>query len=487
MADSIHVSYNLSTLHCFDEGDGLGNAEPFMWTVYFKVDGSTVKLNDSFMLEGTATVVTTPGNHGDLPDDVDAGDVVSIPSSLGKFSTTMVPIPTPLDGVTVGGMVGAIAIVMEEDSTPDDAIEEGHKALNKTLQEELDALIPTLGLSNQSPSDADIQAIEDAIKTAVEDAIADNVSFWDFLGGLFGNLQDDQIGTAKWIHSHDELDAKAGTSFNISKHWNNEGSWTLNGSVKVDKTLVAGISQGGNWGNRFLFGLTTADFIAKNQEWFDNDGLRLVHLETWLDKGNVRRWSSIHRTGDWGHRLGVGMTTADFLQKVGTFQREGYRLERMVNWQSDDSLRWAASWRTGLPTTQLVQGVDTTAFLQQTQDLFTNEGLRLVQAIRYTENGSLRWAGICQQGTWANRFYIRNDLNSFVNTVQEFFDKDGLRIVDIETWIEGGARRYAGISRSANWANRLWVHKGIETFRIEAQKAFDEDGLRLINVDVYEA
>lgn len=487
MADSIHVSYNLSTLHCFDEGDGSGNAEPFMWTVYFKVDGSTVKLNDNFMLEGKATVVTTPGNHGDLPDDVDAGDVVSIPSSLGKFSTTMAPIPTPLAGVTVGGMCGAIAIVMEEDSTPDDAIEEGHKALNKTLQEELDALIPTLGLSNQSPSDDDIQAIEDAIKAAVENAVADNVSFWDFLGGLFGNLQDDQIGTAKWIHSHDELDAKAGTSFNISEHWNNEGSWTLNGSVKVDKTLVAGISQGGNWGSRFLFGLTTAEFIDQNQKLFDNDGLRLLHLETWLDKGNVRRWSSVHRTGDWGHRLGVDMTTAQFLQAVGTFEREGYRLERMVNWLTDGSLRWAASWRTGLPTTQLVQGVDTTAFLQQTQDLFTAKGLRLVQAVRYTENGTLRWAGICHQGTWGNRFYIRNDLNSFVDTVQEFFDKDGLRIVDIETWIEGSARRYAGISRTANWSNRLWVKKGIETFKIEAQKAFDEDGMRLINVDVYEA
>jgi hypothetical protein len=487
MVDSIRVAYKLTTLQCIDEGDGLGNAEPYMWTVYFKVDGDTVVLDNNLMLSGTATVVGTPGNHGDLPDDVDAGDTVSIPSSLGSFATTLRPIPTPFPGVTAGGMIGCIAIVMEEDSTPDQDIANGHAALNQELQNQLDALIPTLGVNNPSPSDADIAAIQAAVQTAVEDAVAEGVDFWDFLAGLFGNLQDDQIGTAKFIFSHDQLDAHAGGSFPLSKHWSNEGSWTLNGNVKVDKKLVAGISRSGDWGNIFLYGRTTDDFLTESQQLFDKDGLRIVHLETWKDHQNVRRWASIHRTGNWGSQLQVGLDTAAFVSQVAANHRKGLELLRMVNWVDDKSPLWAGIWRTGLDYTEFHHGLDTAAFLQLTQDLFDQQDLRMTQAIHYEDAGKPMWAGIYLKGDWAHRFYIRDDLSSFVTTAQDFFDKDKLRIVDFETWIEGGARRYAGISRSGDWASRLFVHRGEETFLEEAQEAFDKDGLRLIDVDVYEA
>jgi hypothetical protein len=397
----------------------------------------------------------------------------------------MKPIPTPASGITVGGMVGCIVILMEEDSTPDDAIEQGHIALNNALQDALDDLIPTLGLSNPSPTDDDIAAIEAAVKVAVEDAIADNVDFWDVIASLFGNLQDDQIGTAKFIYSHDELDAKAGNSFNISKTWNNEGSWKLEGNVSVEKTLVAGIARSGDWGNRFAWGLTTADFMATNQEWFDKDGLRLVHLETWLDFSGVRRWASIHRTGNWAHTLGVGLTTGEFVGKVAELQDKGMELERAVSWTEERNTLWAGSWRSGLPATQFHHGHATNAFKQLTQDVFDNEDMRITQAIHYEESGSPLWAGIYQKGDWGLRFYLRNDLGSFLAASQEYFDKDGLRIVDFETWIEGGARRYAGISRSGDWGSRLWVARGVESFHQEAQQAFDDDKLRLIDVDVY--
>ena len=373
MVDSIRVAYKLTTLECFDEGDGNGEAEPYMWTVYFKVDGDTVVLDNSFMLSGTATVVGTPGNHGDLGGSVDAGEDVSIPSSLGSFATTMRPIPTPIPGITVGGMVGCIAIVMEEDSTPDQDIANGHAALNQELQDQLDALIPTLGLSNQSPTEADLAAIQAAVQAAVYDAVADGVDGWDIFVGLFGNLMDDEIGTTKWLYTHDELDAHAGGSFPISKHWSNEGSWTLNGNVKVDKKLVAGISRSGDWGNIFLYGRTTSQFLAETQQLFDKDGLRIVHLETWKDHAGVRRWASIHRTGNWANWLKVGLDTAAFVAEVTANRDKGMELLRMVNWVDDNVVRWAGIWQSGLATTELHHGLDTSAFLQLTQDLFDNE------------------------------------------------------------------------------------------------------------------
>ena len=281
----------------------------------FKVDGDTVVNDSSFMLAGPATVVGTPGNHGDLGGSVDTGEDVAIPSSLGRFGTTMRPIPSPIAGIDAGGMIGCIAVVMEEDSTPDQDIANGHAALNQKLQEQLDAIIPTLGLSNQTPTEDELAAIQAAIQQAVYDAIAEGVDFWDVLGGLFGNLMDDEIGIAKWLYKHDELDAVAGTKFPISRHWSTEGSWTLEGEVRVDKELVAGISRSGDWGNVFLYGRTTDEFMTETQQLFDKDGLRMtqsVHCEL----AGKQVWAGIWLKGDWAHAFFIASDLSSFLAKA---------------------------------------------------------------------------------------------------------------------------------------------------------------------------
>ena len=250
--DPLNVTFDLTNLQCLDEGDGPGNAEPYLWTVFFKIDGSTVSVNSKLMLEGSASVFSTPGNHGDLPNhDVAAGERVAIPRSLGHFQTRLLPIPVkPLPGRAVGGVVGSLAVLMEEDSTPDDAIASGHAALNKALRDQLDKLIPTLGISKQSPSDDDLKKLEDQISAAVTAAVSDNVSFWDAVWGVisFGNSQDDQVGTAKFFFSHDQLAASAGKPIPLQQHWTNEGDWILNGSVSVTKRLYDAVWRPGTSG-----------------------------------------------------------------------------------------------------------------------------------------------------------------------------------------------------------------------------------------------
>src|SRR5206468_856288 len=92
--DILNVHLKLNTIHCFEEGDGIGSAEPYLWTVFFKIDGDTTFVNSEFVLQGTATVVGTPGNHGDLPNhDVDPGETIAIPAVMGEFSSQLKPIP----------------------------------------------------------------------------------------------------------------------------------------------------------------------------------------------------------------------------------------------------------------------------------------------------------------------------------------------------------------------------------------------------------
>lgn len=232
---SARTTLRLQNLRCRDEGDGIGSAEPYLWTVFFKIDGDTVVVTSQFALRGTATVVGTPGNHGNLPNhDVDPGEVVPIPAAIGQFNTVVKPIPlqTPVGQTThVSGAMGCIVVAMEEDNTPNSAVAKGHNALNKAVQKCLNDLIPTLNIGHQEPTPAEIQQIQAKIAAAVKKAIKDDVSVWEWLGG-FGNM-DDQIGSAVFQFSLKQLlDAGPG-GIPFSQRWKNEGDWELTGRVSA--------------------------------------------------------------------------------------------------------------------------------------------------------------------------------------------------------------------------------------------------------------
>ena len=238
--ESLTVNFNLNKIKCYDKADEDGGTEPYLWTVFFKIDGDTVIVNDQFNLEGTASVFGTHGNHDNLGDtDVKENDTVPIPDSIGKFETTLKPIPVkPIPGLTVGGVIGVIAILMEEDSTPEDAVAEGHSQLDATLQKVLNNLIPTLGWDKQDITKEEENEIEDKITSAIRTAIANEISFWDIAWDFItlNNDQDDRIGTAKFILSYKELEGLSGRPISLKQSLDGyHGRWEINGSVTAIK------------------------------------------------------------------------------------------------------------------------------------------------------------------------------------------------------------------------------------------------------------
>jgi len=224
----------LDHIHCFDEGDGWGSAEPYLWTVFFKVDGDTVALGDDLFLHGNATVLTTPGSHGNLGDaDVDEGDDVSIPSAIGELTATLRPIPVPrwiteTAGIEdVGGVVGAVAVLMEEDWVSDAGAEAGHAALDAFVRQALEGLVPTLGVGHPDVSEHDLDALTAGAQEDIARAIRSAQSGWDgFVSWLDA---DDRIGHEVFTFGHHELVPATSTSF--SRRWCSEGDWELHGHV----------------------------------------------------------------------------------------------------------------------------------------------------------------------------------------------------------------------------------------------------------------
>jgi hypothetical protein len=235
----LNIEFKLDRLHCHDEGDGPGNAEPYLWTVFFKADGDTLVVNSDGpaapFLQGAPTVIGTPGNHGNLgTTDVDEGDVLTVPAIIGEYRTIMKPIPltTPLLGLSeVGGMIGCIVVLMEEDATPTAAIALGHEALDRAVRDKLAEVLSTLSISKSEPSDEDIAALTNQIGNAVESAVGRGVSVFDWLAG-FGNM-DAQIGSALFKFSHKQLEELGGVSIPFSRRWDNEGDWELFGHLKA--------------------------------------------------------------------------------------------------------------------------------------------------------------------------------------------------------------------------------------------------------------
>jgi len=90
---------SLDEIRCNEEGDGFGSAEPYLWTVFFKIDGDTVIVGDDTFLQGECTIMASDGSHGNLGDrDVDAGDTLVVPRSIGECRTTLRAETQPLNG-----------------------------------------------------------------------------------------------------------------------------------------------------------------------------------------------------------------------------------------------------------------------------------------------------------------------------------------------------------------------------------------------------
>ena len=243
MVFPLDLKIKIENIHCqvSDENNG---AEPYLWVVYFKIDGDTAWVDATKpYLQGTATVVSTPGNHGNLGvSHAHSGDDIKVPAAIGEWNTVLKPIPLNIPGATaldnLDAAAGFVVVLMEEDSTNDHILSRAHDALNGAVQRALDGLLSRLTMSHPRPGAEEVSALIAQVGSEVKAAIKDEASLWDWLGGA-GDM-DDRIGVDVHQYTAQQLETNAqggivgGVSLGgigFRSYWPNEGEWDLTGHI----------------------------------------------------------------------------------------------------------------------------------------------------------------------------------------------------------------------------------------------------------------
>lgn len=237
------TSVKLSSIHCRDEADGPGNAEPYLWTIFFKIDGETIRQAPGLpVLTGDAVFHFGPGSHENLRTHaVDPGETVQIPAAIGEWHTQLQPIILTQGSTTipVPGIVGAVAVLMEEDNVSDSGAERGHQTLNNFVRTEINDFIHGINLLEfigvPNPQDrlnelieAMKKKIQDGALAVVSKAIQDAQGFWSNLWS--GLNKDDKIGSAVFTFSQQDI-VQRRYSISLNQRWRNEGDWELFGAI----------------------------------------------------------------------------------------------------------------------------------------------------------------------------------------------------------------------------------------------------------------
>lgn len=251
--------------------------------------------------------------------------------------------------------------------------------------------------------------------------------------------------------------------------------------------FLSGIMRSGVGAHQFRYGLSANQLLATTQDLFDNQGLRLTHLGTYLG-GDQHLWHAIYRAGDWAHWVQVGMDTDTFIHETQRrFDEQGLRLETMVPYLVGGHLRWAGSYRSGAWAHRFTIDRDADTFRNETQNWFDNEGLRLTQAVPYVDvAGQIRFAGIYYGGDWAHRFVFGYGTADFTAQTQEFFDGQGLRLDNLSRY-GGDNPLWAGVYTPNTDAHRFALDHDVHWFASDAQRRFDNEGLHLTCVQGFVA
>ncbi len=216
-----------------------GISKPYLWVIFFKVDGEGMRITKDFRLSGEATFKFSPGSHGNLKaGNVTEGQRIRIPKEVGSWGTSLKPMTVPyFEQSIVPGFMGVLTVLLTQDNVSNTGMEAGHRALNKHVSESVNELLyelhprmidlmdPETSLKEYFTS-ASVKYFE-GMEKKIAEAIKANQNivqnFWSLIN------RDDLVGHHLWLYNAADFKLKEWLEF--SHEWTSEkhGDWVING------------------------------------------------------------------------------------------------------------------------------------------------------------------------------------------------------------------------------------------------------------------
>jgi len=175
----------LEQLHCLKLVNTEKRTEPYIWPALFRVDDNTLNTPDLVAMQtpilGNARVV--------IKDSMRAGETASIPASVGILRTRFE------DNLVTRRLILVVAL-LENDETPDDAMEAGFKAFNSELRSAIADNLFALSAADEEQTKAITDEVSKRVASRVRSAIENGLSAYEKAKVFAGILDlDDSIGS----------------------------------------------------------------------------------------------------------------------------------------------------------------------------------------------------------------------------------------------------------------------------------------------------
>lgn len=259
---------------------------PYVWTLFFRADGSTLRVTADAKVAGAAVVDSTPVSREDLGGHgISLGSSVTIPNAIGWWGAAVKPIPIdpslqPVLGPDAPAQFGVIIVVLVQNGYLTDALARtGYQALVAFVEDAIATLIASLGPDHRTITQDDIDGVTAGAGAAVKSAIRSAASTWEEIKILFEGT-DTNVGSRTLLFDQDQFTgAEAHLDIDepvTAPAW----QWSVRGSLEVVDTCPATALAA-------LAGTPEAHTVLAAMRTFrDRDLAALPALRWWWDRAS---------------------------------------------------------------------------------------------------------------------------------------------------------------------------------------------------------
>lgn len=246
--------------------------------------------------------------------------------------------------------------------------------------------------------------------------------------------------------------------------------------------FYSGVWRKGNGSTYLWSGVTWADF---NKKWSElaKQNLRLIDIETY-ESGGKRYFSGVWEGGSDGYALTpAGLDWAAF-NKFWSNNAKTLRLTDIETYTEGSKRYFLGVFRQGTDGYALTPaGLNWAAFNKFWSD--NSKTLRLIDIETYTEGSKRYFLGVFRQGSDG---YVLSPYGMDWSQFSKYWEdraKDNLRLIDIESYVEGGKRIFLGVWRQGSDAYALW--HGTDWQSLTSKWAeYNGSNMQLIDLETYD-